>query len=130
MAADWHPIGVRAAILVVGFFMKKRLWIASIVLSGSFLLGQNQPAARTADAPATSGGKSEGKGKTPDRAAAYYHFAMAHMYEEQVATYGRSELANKAIEEYRAAIDAEKPFAYLRSTLAELYATTGRIRAG
>ncbi len=38
----------------------------------------------------------------PDRAAAYYHFALAHMYEEQVAMYGRSELANKAIEEYRA----------------------------
>jgi hypothetical protein len=26
----------------------------------------------------------------PDRAAAYYHYAMAHMYEEQVAMYGRS----------------------------------------
>jgi hypothetical protein len=43
----------------------------------------------------------------PDRAAAYYHYAMAHMYEEQVAMYGRSELANKAIEEYRLAIEAD-----------------------
>ena len=66
--------------------------------------------------------------KTPDRAAAYYHFALAHMYEEQVATYGRSELANKAIEEYRAAIDADPTSAYLTSGLAELYAKTGRIR--
>ena len=66
--------------------------------------------------------------KAPDRAAAYYHFALAHMYEEQVATYGRSELANKAIEEYRAAIEADPTSEYLTSGLAELYARTGRIR--
>jgi tetratricopeptide (TPR) repeat protein len=50
------------------------------------------------------------------------------MYEEQVATYGRSDLANKAIEEYRAAIDADPNSAFLTSGLAELYAKTGRIR--
>src|SRR2546421_8514440 len=64
----------------------------------------------------------------PDRAAAYYHYAMAHMYEEQVAMYGRSELANKAIEEYRLAIDADPTSEYLTSGLAELYAKTGRIK--
>src|SRR6266699_2917117 len=64
----------------------------------------------------------------PDRAAAYYHYAMAHMYEEQVAMYGRSELANKAIEEYRQAIDADPTSEYLTAGLAELYAKTGRIR--
>ena len=99
--------------------MKKQLWIASFALTGSFLLAQNPPAV---EAP------SAAKGKVPDRAAAYYHFALAHMYEEQVATYGRSELATKAIEEYRAAIDADPTSAYLTSGLAELYAKTGRIR--
>src|SRR6516162_716256 len=63
-----------------------------------------------------------------DKAAAYYHYALAHMYEEQVAVYGRSELANKAIEEYRTAIDADPSSEYLTSGLAELYAKTGRIR--
>ena len=63
-----------------------------------------------------------------DRAAAYYHYALAHMYEEQVAVYGRSDLANKAIEEYRQAIDADPTSEYLTSGLAELYAKTGRIR--
>ncbi len=81
-----------------------------------------------ADSPAAAAAQPATKGKTPDRAAAYYHFALAHMYEEQVATYGRSELANKAIEEYRAAIDADPTSAYLTSGLAELYAKTGRIR--
>ena len=63
-----------------------------------------------------------------DKAAAYYHYALAHMYEEQVAVYGRSDLANKAIEEYRAAIEADPGSEYLTSGLAELYAKTGRIR--
>ena len=107
--------------------MKKQLWIVSAVLTGSFLLAQTQ-SARAADPPAAAGTQSTTKGTPPDRAAAYYHFALAHMYEEQVATYGRSELANKAIEEYRAAIDADPTSAYLTSGLAELYAKTGRIR--
>jgi tetratricopeptide (TPR) repeat protein len=63
-----------------------------------------------------------------DKAAAYYHYTLAHMYEEQVAVYGRSELANKAIEEYRQAIEADPTSEYLTSALAELYAKTGRIR--
>ena len=62
-----------------------------------------------------------------ERATAYYHYALAHMYEEQVAVYGRMELAGKAIEEYRLAIEADPSSEYLTSGLAELYAKTGRI---
>jgi tetratricopeptide (TPR) repeat protein len=112
--------------------MKKQLSVVTVVLSGSFLfaqnsLAQNQPAP-AADSPASVAPQPAAKAKAPDHAASYYHFALAHMYEEQVATYGRSELANKAIEEYRAAIDADPTSAYLTSGLAELYAKTGRIR--
>jgi len=110
--------------------MKKQLLTVCVLLVGSFLFAQNQ-SARASDPPSVespAGARPAPKGKTPDRAAAYYHFALAHMYEEQVATYGRSELANKAIEEYRAAIDADPSSAYLTSGLAELYAKTGRIR--
>ena len=107
--------------------MKNKLWIV-VVLTVSVLFAQNQPA-HIADSPAAAGEQSAvAKNKTPDRAAAYYHFALAHMYEEQGATYGRSELLNKAVEEYRAAIDADPTSAYLTSGLAELYAKTGRIR--
>ena len=63
-----------------------------------------------------------------DRAAAYYHYTLAHMYEEQVTVYGRSELANKALEEYRLAIEADPSSEFLTSGLAELYVKTGRIR--
>ena len=66
--------------------------------------------------------------KPPDKAAAYYHFSMAHMYEEMVSMYGRADYANKAIEEYRLAIDNDPTSDYLNAGLAELYARTGRIR--
>jgi len=112
----------------LGFFMKKQFWfVLCFTFTGSILLAQTQPA-HSGDASSTAGAQSAAKTKVPDRAAAYYHFALAHMYEEQVATYGRSEMANKAIEEYRAAIDADPTSAYLTSGLAELYAKTGRIR--
>jgi tetratricopeptide (TPR) repeat protein len=132
MATDQHPISRNGLQFSrSGFFMKKQLWIISLVaLIGSFLPAQNllaQNQSAHSAAPAVNA-ESTTKVKTPDRAAAYYHFALAHMYEEQVATYGRSELANKAIEEYRAAIDADPTSAYLTSGLAELYAKTGRIR--
>jgi tetratricopeptide (TPR) repeat protein len=63
-----------------------------------------------------------------DRGAAYYHYTLAHMYEEQVTVYGRSELANKAMDEYRLAIEADPSSEFLTSGLAELYVKTGRIR--
>jgi len=83
---------------------------------------ESQAPVTTASKPATA------VPRKVDRAAAYYHYAVAHMYEEQVAMYGRSDLANKAIEEYRLAIDADPTSEYLTSGLAELYAKTGRIR--
>ena len=42
--------------------------------------------------------------------------------------YGRSEYANKAIEEYKAAIESDPSSEFLNAGLAELYARTGRIR--
>jgi len=72
--------------------------------------------------------KSPAAPRKVDRAASYYHYMMAHMYEEQVAMYGRSDLATKAIEEYRQAIDSDPTSEYLTAALAELYAKTGRIR--
>ena len=84
--------------------------------------------AQQTPAPQASKPASPTAPRKADRAAAYYHYALAHMYEEQVAAYGRSDLATKAIEEYRLAIDADPGSEYLTSALAELYVRTGRIR--
>lgn len=90
------------------------------------LLAQGtSPAAQTAPAQTEH---AAGQAKQPDHAASYYHYALAHMYEEMMAIYGRAEYATKAIEEYRLAIAADPSSEYLNSALAELYARTGRIR--
>ena len=92
-----------------------------LLLAAAISSTAQTPATDTKPAPAPAARKV-------DKAAAYYHYTLAHVYEEQVAVYGRSELANKAIEEYRLAIDADPTSEYLTSALAELYAKTGRIR--
>jgi len=50
------------------------------------------------------------------------------MYEDMVSMNGRMEYANKAIEEYRLALENDPNSDYLNAGLAELYAKTGRIR--
>ena len=87
-----------------------------------------QPSSPKAEKVPDAKQPAQSSSRKTDRAAAYYHYTLAHMYEEQVAVYGRSDLANKAIEEYRQAIDADPTSEYLTAGLAELYAKTGRIR--
>ncbi len=86
------------------------------------------PAAEPKTAPSTAAPQAKPQAKKADHAAAYYHYTMAHMYEELVAIYGRPEYANKAIDEYRLAIENDPSSEYLNAGLAELFAKTGRIR--
>ena len=104
--------------------MKKNFCVFCLLLVGlTSSFSQQSPATASDSKPA-----NQTSARKPDRAAAYFHYSMAHIYEELVTVYGRSDLANKAIEEYRQAIDADPGSAYLTSGLAELYAKTGRIR--
>lgn len=84
----------------------------------------SQPASSAPSADAKSAPSSPRK---VDKAAAYYHYTLAHMYEEMVTAYGRSDLAMKATDEYRLAIEADPSSEFLTSALAELYVKTGRI---
>ena len=86
-----------------------------------------QPSASSSGATAKPADSTPAARKV-DKAAAYYHFTMAHMYEEEMAAYGRSDLVSKAIDEYRLALEADPSSEYLSSGLAELYARTGRIK--
>jgi tetratricopeptide (TPR) repeat protein len=111
-------------------FMKTRTFCFAILLFSSMGLVAQQPAQEKAPAAQkkdTAPAESNPT-KKPDQAAAYYHFSLAHMYEEMMAMYGRSDYATKAIDEYRLAIQNDPSSEYLNSSLAELYAKTGRIR--
>ena len=92
---------------------------------------QTAPAVNPApasQAPAAAAPNTSKQARKIDHAASYYHYALAHMYEELVAIYGRPEYANKAIDEYRLAIENDPASEFLNAGLAELFAKTGRIR--
>jgi tetratricopeptide (TPR) repeat protein len=128
-------------------FIQTRILLSGLLLlstanvfaqSGATKKAQSAPAQKDSAAPQKSTAakdatpdqpKTDNKTeKQPNQAEAYYHFSLAHMYEEMMAMYGRSEYATKAIEEYRLAIENDPSSEYLNASLAELYAKTGRIR--
>jgi tetratricopeptide (TPR) repeat protein len=64
-----------------------------------------------------------------DRAAAYYHYALAHMYAElSEMPGGRNENLAKAIENYKAAIQADPNTPLLTEELSDVYFQFGRAR--
>lgn len=64
----------------------------------------------------------------PNRAAAYYHYGLAHLYEDMATSAGRSDYASQAIEQYKLALNADSKSALLQNGLADLYFKLGRIR--
>ncbi len=65
-----------------------------------------------------------------DKASAYYHAALGHLYSELAAQYGgRGEYVNKAIENYRLAIKADPDTPVLAQELADLFAQSGQLRS-
>jgi len=113
--------------------VKFRFFLLGIILASLSALAQQDTSA-----PAQPGGSPQesqkpaapatSTAKKVDRAASYYHYALAHYYEQMVLLYGRTEFAPRAIEEYRLAMESDPSSEYLASGLAELYARTGRIR--
>jgi len=71
---------------------------------------------------------SESVATQPDRAVAYYHLALANIYEEDAADLGRPELVTHAIEEYKLALNADPGSALLSDGLADLYLRSGHTR--
>jgi len=64
----------------------------------------------------------------PDRSLAYYHAALAASYMEEAVTQGHPELIDKAVEEYKYALNADPDSAQLNMALADLYFNANRPR--
>ena len=105
--------------------MKRVFCLFCLIVVATFAAGQTTQSSSEPSITEIKPGPSAPR--KVDKAAAYYHYTLAHMYEEMVTAYGRSDLATKAAEEYRAAIDADPSSEFLTSSLAELYVKTGRI---
>jgi tetratricopeptide (TPR) repeat protein len=65
---------------------------------------------------------------TPDHASSYYHYGLAHLYEDLAVNAGRPDYAAQAVEEYKLALDADPNSGTLQDGLADLYFKVGRIR--
>ncbi len=76
------------------------------------------PAAKPSDQSASA---------EPNRAKAYYHSALADIYEEEAVNSGQPEYVTHAIEEYKDALDADPGSAELNDALADLYFRVGRV---
>ncbi|MGB6855924.1 MAG: tetratricopeptide repeat protein [Terracidiphilus sp.] len=90
---------------------------------------QVQPAATPAQAAPAKTPASQATATTePNRAQAYYHLALAAVYQDDATSDGRTDEVNKAIEEYKLALDADPNSAELADDLAGLYFIVGRAR--
>jgi|tagenome__1003787_1003787.scaffolds.fasta_scaffold20966839_1 tetratricopeptide (TPR) repeat protein len=115
-----HPI--RQGTCSGVFIMKIPRVVLSCALLSGIIAAQNTDAAVKPAAPAKAGAVK------PDKAQAYYHYSLAHYYEDQATMTGRSDLVSKAVDEYRLASQYDPESGFLDAEMAELYAKTGRIR--
>jgi tetratricopeptide (TPR) repeat protein len=66
---------------------------------------------------------------TSDKAAAYYNFAMGHLYAELAGVYGNhSDYVTKAIDHYKQALKLDPGASFLFEELTDLYIQTGRLK--
>ncbi len=111
-----------------------------LLLSLAVAQAQNGPAnspstpAKTAPvqtAKADSASKPATPGKAtatePDRAQAYYHLALASVYEDDAISDGRTDEVNQAIEQYKLSLDADPDSSELSDDLADLYFRVERV---
>jgi tetratricopeptide (TPR) repeat protein len=62
-----------------------------------------------------------------DRSQAYYHLALASVYEDDAVSDGRTDEINQAIEQYKLALNADPDSAELNNDLADLYFRVDRV---
>ncbi|MGA7108163.1 MAG: tetratricopeptide repeat protein [Terracidiphilus sp.] len=103
-------------------------WLSLAAAPLSLLAQQAAPvqtspaAAPQSAAPAKPG--ADAVSQSSNRAKAYYHAALADIYEEEAANSGQPEYVTHAIEEYKDALNADPGSSQLSDALADLYFRT------
>ena len=117
---------------------------ASLVLLPALpVCAQNAPAVTTPAKPAQAKPVLPAPASTPaaaktapaatpaqaaDRSQAYLHVALASIYEDNAVSQGKPENVNRAIEEYKLALNADPNSPELNNALAALYFRVGRAK--
>ena len=95
--------------------------LAAVLVSTPWLLAA-PPVVKAAPSAAAS------TSTLPDRSTSYYHYGLAHLYEEMAVNAGRPDYATQAVEEYKLALAGDPDSQMLQDGLADLYFKIGRIR--
>ena len=104
------------------------LLLSAIVLFSSAVSATAPPPASNAlQAPAAKPAAPQSEPPAPNRGQAYYHYSLAHMYEELAQAYSHQEYYTKAVEHLRLAMKYDPNSAFVNVELAELYAQTNRV---
>ena len=98
-----------------------------VSVAGALLVSPALLAAQSAKPAGASTSQASGSAE-PDRSSAYYHYGLAHLYEEMAVSAGRPDYATQAVEEYKLALNADPNSAELQDGLAELYFRIGRVQ--
>jgi tetratricopeptide (TPR) repeat protein len=85
----------------------------------------NQDQAPTTPAAPTPA--AVGASRAPDRSVAYYHLALANIYEDEALENGNTDASRLAVDEYKYALNADPNSPQLNDGLADLYFRTGHI---
>jgi len=78
-------------------------------------------------APQTTQQK-QAPGAVPDHSLSYYHYSLAHIYEEMAMAHSSPDYLQKAVDNYKLAIQYDPQSSFLAAELADLYARSGRQR--
>jgi tetratricopeptide (TPR) repeat protein len=102
------PVWLTLAVAIVSFSPMRQ------VRAQNTSTAKTQSNAAASQPPATSS-------LPADRSQAYFHDALASVYEDDAVAQGQQEYANRAIEEYKLALNADPNSPQLANALADLY---------
>src|SRR6266403_2120398 len=68
--------------------------------------------------PGAAAGSGSQQSVKPDKAQAYYHYSLGHIYQERGSLFNRPDLLNQAIDEFKQALAYDPTSSYLSLELA------------
>ena len=111
--------------------MGARLSLVVLFGTAGLLYAQNQPlnsvSPDSTKAPEQTPAAEQAQAPGPDHARAYYHYMLARRYKELAGIQNRGDLVERAISEYKQAMEADPDSLFLRVELAELYSRITRV---